>query len=120
MGDINLMLEFTKNFRNNDYFFNIALDEIRLSYFITNILNPDNQPNVYSKDYIKNGLLDSNERLNSVRKLASIKNIENYSQEHVIELLDYLTPIYIKNFATTKDKKRIELLRQLKELDEEE
>ena len=120
MNDINLMLEFTKNFRNNDYFLNIALDEIRLSYFITDILNPDNKSNIHNKDYIKNGLLNPNERLNSVNKLAHIKNIENYSTEHVIELLDYLTPIYIKKLATTKDKKRFELLRQLKKLDEEE
>lgn len=121
MKELNLMLEFSKNRRNNDFFLTEALNEIKLGYYITEYLNPDSESKFTPDKNIKNGLIsvDKTSQLNAVDAIARANNIEFRSYECIEELLDYLVPLYMENNASVKDKKRIDLLRQLKELDEE-
>lgn len=122
MININLMLEFSKNFRNNEFFLTQALNDIKLGYYITEYLNPDSESKFEPDKTIKNDLLSINgtTQLNAVDRIAQENDIEISSYKHVQETLNYLVPIYMENSATAKDKKRIELLRELKKLDEEE
>lgn len=116
------MLEFSKNFRNNEFFLTQALNDIKLGYYITEYLNPDSESKFEPDKTIKNDLLSINgtTQLNAVDRIAQENDIEISSYKHVQETLNYLVPIYMENSATAKDKKRIELLRELKKLDEEE
>lgn len=122
MKDINLMLEFSKNFRNNGFFLTQAINDIKLGYYLTEYLNPDSESKFEPNKNIKNDLLSVDEatQLKAVERIAQINNMEFRSYENIKETLKYLVPIYMENSATTKDKKRLELLQQLKELDEEE
>lgn len=121
MNEINLMIEFLKHYRNNDYFLNQAIAELKLAYTLREYLDTDQCSKFEPCDFIKNGLLSPNrhEQMAAVDKILSIDGYELKSPEKIQKTLDYLVPKYFENTANAKDKRRRELLEELHVLDNE-
>jgi len=121
MNEINLMIEFLKHYRNNEYFLNQAITELKLAYTLCEYLNPDPNSKFEPYDFIKNGLLSPNrtDQMEAVDKILSIYECEFKSPEKIRMTLDYLVPKYFENTANAKDKRRRELLEELHALDKE-
>ncbi len=122
MTKFNLILEFIKHYRMNDHFLNQAITELKLGLLLSEYLDPDPMSKFEPIKEIKDGLLspDCNVQMQAVDKLLEHMDSEHRSPEKAREVLDYLVPIYLEKKATEKDKRRCELLLELKKLDSEE
>lgn len=119
MTEINLVLDFIKNYRMNDYFLEQVISELRIGFILTEYLDPDQVSKFKPDENIKSGLISSNssDQIKAVNILLRIMDIEIKSYDKIIEVLNYLVPIYLENRATEKDKRRRELLLELQTLD---
>ena len=121
MTEINLMLLFIQNYRQNEFFMNQALNEIKIGFKLCEYLDRDPNSKFEPIDCIKKGLLSPNSetQMSTIEKLLEIEGIEFRDNEKIKETLDHLVPLYFKRSATTKDKKRQQLLMELQQLDNE-
>lgn len=119
MTEINLVLDFIKNYRMNDYFLEQVISELRIGFILTEYLDPDQVSKFKPDENIKSGLISSNssDQIKAVNILLRIMDIEIKSYDKIIEVLNYSVPIYLENRATEKDKRRRELLLELQTLD---
>ena len=119
MTEINFMLEFIEHYRINDYFLNQAIAELKIGFALSEYLNPDQTSHFEPIQKIKIGLLSPNttEQAKAIELLLDELNIEYKLSNKIIETLDYLVPIYLKNTTIAKDKKRRELQLELLALD---
>lgn len=122
---MNNMIEFAKNNRTTTYFRNRAIQEIRIAYRIMEYLAPDEtfKPEVNEdtkavilygrygaalEEIMDNEVLDAN--LGSSSGSDSLKH-------NAVELMEYLIPIYKQNVTDAKEKRKLELLSELQELE---
>ena len=126
---MNNMIEFAKNNRTTGYFLHYVIVEIRVAYRIMEYLAPDSafKPrdlNEKTKHYIFSGShSEAIERIIDHEieyyDLGSSSGYESL-REQGVELIRYLLPIYEKDVTDAKEKRRIELLKELQELDVKE
>ena len=121
---MNSMIEFAKNKRTTTYFRDEAILEIRIAYRIMEYLAPDSTFPPKTEPIIKNLILVG-EFLHAYEcimeefdaDLGCSAGMERLSVD-AIELMKYLLPLYKKDCMTKKEKRRLELITELNELDE--
>ncbi len=127
---MNSMIEFAKNNRTTDYFRDFAIVEIRVAYRIMEYLAPDSL--FPAKDLIQ-GTMNLMLSENFTRAYNAVKEeVDNVLYTEInsshgdeslkikgIELMKYLLPLYKQGCKDIKEQKRIKLLEELKELDNE-
>ncbi len=127
---MNNMIEFAKTNRTTTYFRNYAFAQIMLAYRIMEYLAPDNNFPPKVDTLIKNLLLQKafseayehihNELLHNNFNLDTGSSCGNeLLKSQAIELMEYLLPIYEKGCKDVKEKRKIELLKKLHELDKD-
>jgi len=124
---VNHLIEFAKGNRTTTFFRSQAILEIRVAYRIMEYLAPDaNFPpkvNTSTKDLILKGefgkayeyVLEELSLENHNIDLGCSAGMERL-RSNAIELMSHLLPIYEKTCADKKERRRIELLKELKEL----
>lgn len=123
----NKMIEFAEHTRTTKYFRDYAIEEIKVAYRIMEYLAPDsNFPPKINEDTKELILLgrypEAFERIvdrvcgdiNFI-DLGSSSGYESIKQ-NAIELMEYLAPIYRQNITDVKEKRKLELIAELKEL----
>ncbi len=120
------MINFADNNRTTTFFRDLEIYKIKIAYRIMEYLAPDSvfKPDNLNKD-IMNLLLQGrfpiaygmikNELIDDI-DLGS-HNSEDVENE-AIGLMQYLLPIYKKGIQTNKEQRRIQLLEELKELED--
>ena len=116
------MLLFVKNCRINDYFLEHAINELRLGYIIAEYLDPDSESKFKPNKEILNKLISPNheEQIEGIHLLCEENNMVEGDTHAIKETLDFVVPLYIKKRATQKEKRRIELVAELAQLDSKE
>ena len=123
---MNEMIKFAENKRTTTYFRDEAILKIRVAYRIMEYLAPDDifkpELNQFTKDLILNHQFNKafeyvmeEISLETTTELGSSVGYENMQHE-AIELMEYLLPLYEKRCKDVKEQRRIELLAQLREL----
>ena len=118
----NFMLLFVKNCRINDYFLGHAINELKLGYIIAEYLDPDSESKFKPNKEILNKLISPNheEQIEAIHLLCEENNLVEGDTQATRETLEFVVPLYIKKRASQKEKKRIELVNELTELDSED
>jgi hypothetical protein len=120
------MIEFAKNNRTTRYFRDYAIEQIRIAYRIMEYLLPDgifipkDLDNDTKELILREKFEDAFNKIEyeiSIRDLGSSCGYESLKAE-AIELMGYLLPIYKKDVKNAKEKRRLELLEELKTLNE--
>ena len=127
MKSTNAMIEFAKNNRTTTFFRNSAIVEIRIAYAIMEYLAPDDtfQPEIIqsTKDLmLKEEFSKAYECIVDELNAESSTDLGYSAAEaslitNAVELMRYLLPIYKKHVTDKKEQRRIELLKELKELE---
>ncbi len=119
------MIEFAKTNRTTTYFRDDAIYKIYIAYRIMEYLAPDDNfpPRDLDKHTKELMLLGQYEEAYervfydiSITDLGSSSGSEVLRQE-AIELMKYLAPIYSKNIKDVKEKRKLELLKELRQLE---
>lgn len=127
---MNNLIEFAKENRTTTFFRSKAILEIRVAYRIMEYLAPDDnfppKVNPSTKDlflkgefYRVYGYIIEELDLEASTDIGCSAGMVKLEAD-AVELMDYLYPIYEKNCTDKKEKRRIELLKELKELDGEQ
>ena len=117
------MIQFAKETRTTSYFLNYELGAVKVAYRIMEYLAPDdNFPPKINKgifDKILKG--DYRDAVIEIRYELGLEDHHDYSgiDSTAIELIEYLLPRYLDNIASAKEKRKIELFKELAELDKE-
>ncbi len=115
------MLEFIKNYRMNDHWLKQATEELQLAFRLAEYLDPDPMSSFKPVKEIKSKLLSPvfKEREEAVDIISRQMDIEFRGPEKTREVLDYLVPLYFEKKATNKEKRMLELKKELKDLEED-
>ena len=123
---MNRMIEFAKEQRTTTYFRDYAIQEIKVAYRIMEYLAPDG---IFKPDIVENtkDLIFLGRYKDAVEKIieSELTNLDlgcssGYDAmcQHAVELIEYLLPISKQNVTNVKEKRRLELLEELKELED--
>jgi hypothetical protein len=123
---MNKMIDFADNNRTTPFFRDYAIKETQIAYRVMEYLAPDS---VFPPETDKNTL----ELILRDKLEDAYENILNEIQletpnsswacealrSNAIDLMQYLKPRYEKDIKDTKEKRKLELLKELEELDKE-
>ncbi len=123
----NHLIEFATNNRTTTHFRDTAILEIRVAYRIMEYLAPDEtfppKVNTLTKNLILKGEFENayEHILQEIDKLGLITDLGcsqacKKLEADAIALMERLLPVYEQNCKDTREKRKIELLRELKEL----
>jgi len=123
-----LMELFAREYRPNEFFKNVAIAEIKVAYRVMEYLCPDSMEKPEIKPQTLKLMLEGmydQERLVKASQYIIDECDSYFGSDHAQEglekdcqnLIKKLLPAYIQNKATEKEKKRLELLKQIEELD---
>ena len=126
---MNKMIQFAENTRTTTYFRDMAIAEIRLTYRVMEYLAPDATfPPTDLNTNIKDALL--RERFEPAYEAICDEVISSYDcgsssgsealRVNTIELMAHLLTIYRKDVTDAREKRKIELIAELKSLEETE
>ncbi len=130
MPRISLMETFASEYRTNKFFRDLAISEIYVTYRAMEYLNPDSMEKYDTNPETLKLLLECSinprkyaEAANKIIEECNIFIDSGHWNSSLInetvKLIEILLPEYIKSKTTEKEKKRLELLKELKELDED-
>ena len=124
---MNNLIEFAKNNRTTTFFRDKVILETRVAYKIMEYLAPDDnfppKVNQFTKDLMLKGEFSKAyeyviEELNmEVDASLGCSAAEMGLQQDAMALMAHLLPIYEKTCTDKRQKRRIELMRELKELE---
>ena len=119
---MNLMIEFAKEYRTNDFFCNLAHEQLKVAYKIMEYLEPEKNSDI-NQDTLNLIIRKDKNVLYNIFEESNFKCESNYwyeqTENNAWELIEHLLPKYIKNKEHMKKVRREQLLKELKELDEE-
>lgn len=124
---MNRMIEFAKNTRTTDYFRDYAIVEIKIAYRVMEYLAPDSifKPTITqsTKDLMLQKRFSAAFEAMCESDNLGFENIGSSIgaeslRTNAIELMAYLLPIYEASEKDAKEQRRLELLKELRELDE--
>lgn len=117
------MIQFAKETRTTSYFLNEELGKVKVAYRIMEYLAPDDcfPPKINKETFNKMLKGDYIEAVYEIRCELGLDDYHDYGDidKSAIELIEYLLPIYLDKLASDKEKRKIELFKELAELDKE-
>lgn len=118
---MNLILDFAKEYGNDNYWKNRAKEEIDISCEIMKYFDKKIEINTDVLNMLLSGREEEAIELifNDINFDPATNSGWEDAKRKAKELVDYLVPKYISNKENIKAQKRIRLLKELKELDKE-